>query len=175
MAKRKTHKYTGVLARPIYVPLQIASALKPDDVELREQASAEHMGQYLERLVALAEDCGVEWVEPIKWWQIALVLAERHVPAFSREVDYLKGPATRGRPKWKASGDLPVVIAVAKRVAKGHSIRRASELVAKERGKGESWAAIERRYRRFNERTEAVASTASLAKGNMLATGKSNR
>lgn len=154
MVKRKQYKYTGVLAKPIHVPLYLASALNPDDAELRERAKAEYMGQHLDRMVALAKDCGVEFRDPIEWWKIALALAERHVPGFSYADD---GPRARGRPKWKAGSDLSLIIAMTKlMVAKGLSIRSAAAFVAKQRKKGESAAALERRYRRFEERTRDV-------------------
>jgi hypothetical protein len=127
MAKRTAYKYSGILKEPM--------------------SAARSKEEYQRRLQALALDCGVVQ-KPINWQTIALTLAERHVPGFR------VGVSAAGRPKWQMGEDLATIMVMEEKIAKGHSIRGAAQLIARERRKGESWIALESRYRRFQKRTE---------------------
>jgi hypothetical protein len=156
MAKRKAYKYTGVLNEPIYPSAHGINALAKLNASGREHAKVEYRRQYRQRVEALAKDCNTDGINPRMWVDIALTLAERHVPGFTVAADF-SWPARVGRPMWRASKDLALVNAMDDRIARGHSIRRAAQLVAQERGKGEKPGALDRRYRRFEERTKQPA------------------
>jgi hypothetical protein len=152
MPRRKTHKYSGILSQPIYVVSEDL-VLDLKDAELPRRLRQEFDRQNLERLIALVEDCGVKAEGPIAWHEVAMVLARRHVPAFDRDIAFsFKRKPKRGRPKWKADNDMPIVVAINERIQKRRlSIRQAATYVASKRG--ESAAALDRRYRRFMKRT----------------------
>jgi|HubBroStandDraft_3_1064219.scaffolds.fasta_scaffold09221_4 hypothetical protein len=77
MTKRKAHKYTGVLNRPMRrpTPKNALAILTP------AQLDAELLHQRSSRMMALAKDCGAD-PETTDWFDVAFTLAERHVPGF---------------------------------------------------------------------------------------------
>ena len=91
---------------------------------------------------ALFKDCGVEPGRPDGWKRVALVLANRHVPAFGPE-DLAKG---KGRPRL-ATDDVDLVRAMHELVMAKKSIRNAAQIVATRRK--ESANGVEARYRRI--------------------------
>jgi hypothetical protein len=153
MAKRKAYKYTGVLNEPIQPYAYRRNALAKLNASDHERAKVEYRRQYRQRIEALAKDCNTDGTTPGMWVDIALTLAERHVAGFTVAADFRR-PAPVGRPTWRASKDLPLVNAMDEHRARKHSIRRAAQLVAKERGEEEKWRGLDRRYRRFEERTK---------------------
>src|SRR5262249_4926705 len=90
---------------------------------------------------ALFKDCGIERGIPDDWKRLALVLAERHVPAFGPDV-----AKKRGRPP-PADDDENLVRAMHELVVSGKSIRAAARIIANRRK--ETANGVEARYRRI--------------------------
>src|SRR5260370_7892588 len=101
-AMAKKHKYSGVLATPIY-PNPIVNALVWSKAD-KQQIAESLMAQRNLRIKALAEDCGVDLRKHNAWYDIALVLAKRHIPGFSISAPPpLPPPDPRRRTKFKIS------------------------------------------------------------------------
>ena len=136
---KKAYTYKGVLAKPPPVKISIydihsSGPPRPSTVAAwkKRQATLED---------ALFEECGIERGAPNAWKRLALVLAERHVPAFGPDVS-----TGRGRPRI-ATDDDELVHAVHQLVVAGKGIRSAAQIVAKRRG--ETPNGVEARYRRI--------------------------
>ncbi len=137
MAK-KAHTYRGPLAKPPPVKLSIYDIHSSGPLHPSTVAALEERQAALEE--ALLKDCGIERGAPNAWKRVALVLAERHVPAFGPDV-----AKARGRPQL-ATDDEGLVRAMRELVVAGKSIRSAARIVAKRQGA--TAKAIEGRYRR---------------------------
>ena len=94
MAKRKQHKYTGVLGKPLRFNLEPANTLNALAVgRALSRARKDLEKQYVERFRALFSECCADlsknpnWRELVEkgedWRLVAMTLAERHVPGFS--------------------------------------------------------------------------------------------
>lgn len=147
MLKQKPYEYQGILARPM-PPLERVNALAPSSDFDRAKAQAE----YQKRLEALIEDCGVQADSHEKWVDLALVLAERHVPGFSFEAP--SATATRQR---RDREEMLIISKMTKAAARGLSERNAAKTVAKElnkrkvRTKSYTEGAVARAFRRLKK------------------------
>jgi hypothetical protein len=105
---RKPRIYSGDLAKPIYVPLvrpNVAgdsSNRQPTelDAHARYRKMAEARYLQINKFLKLFEFYEIDSLNKLKWYQLALALAERHVPGF--RVVYDVRPKTGRRRTWKA-------------------------------------------------------------------------
>ena len=161
----KPYKYRGILGEtPRHHPIELAAALDPDNMELRERARQhdpfEFGTQFLTLLQALLEDCGQPpMTDPklVRWDIVALKLAWRHIPAFGPiEIPDESGKKKRGAPR-KASidDDVELYRAVRSRIQNGETERKAIEGAKKAlKLHRESLDALDARFRRSRIRIE---------------------
>ena len=135
------YKYKGILAKR--EPLKITG--KSD-----AEKGAQLRMWLMPRIVALFDDCGVPMGAEESGWNVAFVLAQRHVPAFQQE-----RPRT-GAPRRDPQGDLEIARAMFKRTQKGTPVLSAANRVATERKRGETKEAIAERYKRYLKRLEGL-------------------
>jgi hypothetical protein len=151
----KSYKYTGILAKPMGDAHLVSAALRARstggaDSPAWADATAEDNRLLMERLKALAEDCGVSLQGHDPWFPLVLKLCERHVPGFSRE-------ARRGRGQPKKRPDRELYDQMQQMmINKNLSARSAAVHVARDRKRGERAAAIETRYRRVKKDLEKI-------------------
>lgn len=150
MAKRNSYSYAGVLNQPIYIPLYIQYLRNPADEELAKKAIDRLREARAERFFALCAECGVKPDDDAAGWQVALTLAERHIPGF-KVCD--RKPAKRGRAvTWvNVTDDFVILAEMQSRVDDGQSIRAAAGHVKKALKRSESAAALDRKYRRLRK------------------------
>jgi hypothetical protein len=90
--------YPGELAEPIYEPVLVAGMLYDDTVAKREAQERAAMRRFA-KLPALFLFYGIDPNSPRSWLQLALRLAENHVPGM--QITH-RSTGTSGRPKvWK--------------------------------------------------------------------------
>jgi len=147
MARKQSHRYSGVLATPPKRPLLLASLKNPANKELAERARIEGMRAMAERFAALCLDCGVEPNAPNAMAEVAIKLAERHVPGFAMEL-----PKKRGQPRVrpaKVVRDYIVYVEMLNRLEDGRSsVRSAAVNLAKKDRSLNGWRAVDTRFRR---------------------------
>ncbi len=89
---KKPRVYTGDLAEPIYEPIHAAVAAGDEDDPIRYRK--------LQKLLKLLEFYEIDAHAKHKWAQLALALAERHVPGL--RVEHGVRPKRGRRKTWKA-------------------------------------------------------------------------
>lgn len=157
MSKRnQSYEYKGVLAQPISNRLFLASALIPSDEQLKRRAREDFEAQWMARILALFEDCGVKNPTADVWREVAMALAKRHVPAFRPDAEERR---PRGRPRMvsNAFADIQFIGEIDElRETRGLSLRSAAAHLARARKTNKSGDALERRYRRIRARWAAI-------------------
>ena len=149
MGRDKQHRYKGVLATQAKRPLLRASQADPDNEDLKNQAHAEGLMAFAERVVALHEDCGVDPSNPQAMTHIAFTLATRHVPGFKSLFGAGKGAPRR---PWKhVTRDYRVYLEMHSRMSKGMSVRQAAVYVARKSPDLGSAVAVDSRFRRIEK------------------------
>jgi len=144
-AMAKAYKYKGILAKPIGSGLWLKAALSKGDARdaAVEEAARSDLSKVTERVEALCDNFGIPRYAPNVWALLAMALAERHVPGFSRT-----DPKKR-RPKPKSILDhAPMVRLIDERVAGGQKVSPAVNAVAKQL-RLKTKETVERDYRRF--------------------------
>ena len=146
---KKVHKYSGAMAEPPPIELPLKDWFVP--IEKFSGEGRRVLRKRDEDLhAALFVDCGVDGTRPDGWQRVALVLAERHVPAF------MSAPqAKRGRPS-ERSGDHDLALEIHRLMSERQTIKNAARIVAKRRNPkkspGERQAEADRleaRYHRY--------------------------
>ena len=155
----KVHKYTGILAKPMGDTHWLIAVMRsrpnggtesPARAKAVAEAHAEDNRLLTERLTALMQECGISLQNEDPWFRLALKLAERHVPGFSRK-------AKRGRGQPTKTPDYDLFDQMQRMMQrKGLPARSAAVHVARERKLGEKASAVEARYRRVKKHWEKI-------------------
>lgn len=141
----KAFRYSGLLNRPMPAPTPINAFNVGGPIDQKKVRA-----EFWLRLDALFVSCDVEPKGPDMWIDLALALAERHVPGFSYETTN-----QTARQQARSRKEMKILVEMLRLIRNGKSERNAADIVAKKLNrtgghrKPLSADAVARAYRRM--------------------------